>query len=246
MHHLPFILVVVFLLAVALPSDAGSSSVVESTSSYDMTLRNVTFEWHTSGWSACVHRNPVIDPYSRVRGHADGSDDDVTRRRPLSSDSCCTCYRTRNVTCVVVVVSVTSSPESRRVESVAAPFHCLRTLPLVPPPSGVESCRPCRQDCVTTVWSAWSSSGLADGLDYDEGGGMVRWYRTRTVLVMPGDGGNPCGPLVETEIRPPQGFVSILLMSASFRWRMGEWTGCRKPEVRWFAINKTSSNDRAF
>jgi hypothetical protein len=190
MRRFSFIFVVAIPLAVGLLSDVGSSSVVASTSSYDVTSRNVTFEWHTSDWSACVHRNPVIDPYSRVRDLVDGSEDDVTRRRRPSPDSCCTCYRTRNVTCVAVVVLMTSSPESRRVESVAAPFHCLRRLPLVAPPSGVESCRPCQQDCVTTVWSAWSSSSLADGMNYDDGGEMVRWYRTRTVLVMSVDGGD--------------------------------------------------------
>jgi len=232
MYRLVFV-----LFATGLPSNLFPSSVVVSTSSPgydDVSIRNVTFEWRTSDWSPCVHREPVIDPYSRVRGRAAGTDDDVARRRRPSTagvaDSCCTCYRTRDVTCVAVVM--TSSPAFRRVESVAAPFYCLRKSPLVAPPVGVATCRPCRQDCVTTAWSPWSDTGLCDGVDYEDGGGMVTWCRTRTVLVMPADDGNSCGPLVETERRRREGATGAVSPSVSYRWQMGEWTGCRMSKVR--------------
>lgn len=223
--------VIVSLSLSLIPSVNSSSGVVytSSTTDYDVTRQNVTYEWRTSTWSACIYRTPVADPYQHP-GLFNGNRTDFRRQlRPVTAaasvtELCCSCFRIRNVTCFAFE---TSSSGLHQTESDVAPFHCVQQL-AVEHPVSVESCWPCRQDCVVTTWSAWSrgGEGCADQ-EYDDG--TVRWCRTRTVLVMPTGDGTKCGPLVETERRP--GDVERLL-PVRFRWQTGgQWTGCRVGQV---------------
>lgn len=75
---------------------------------------------------------------------------------------------------------------------------------ITPPANGGAACGPLVEnqtqpipevDCVLSGWSDWSA-WVSDGL------GLDTRTRTRIVITPPSGGGEPCGPLIETETRP--------------------------------------------
>ena len=151
---------------------------------------NSTFTWLASAWGDCVHRE---------------------------AGTCCACYRTRNVSCVL-------RGDLTRVPA----FYCHKLLGVEP---GVrEPCSPCQQDCVLSTWGQWSACSQTCP--------PASRYRMRQILVLPQDGGERCGNLMEEERCPPSQSQAATWACGDARdhrprysWKYNGWTGCRKVRI---------------
>ena len=141
---------------------------------------NATFSWRAHPWSPCVFRDE-------------------------GASLCCSCYHTRDISCVFKGTNIK-----------VPPFNCRRLG--TPQPPGREDCSPCVQACVLSTWSEWSACS-------DVCRPATR-YRTRRVLVTASGGGKECGALMAREECPEP--LPPCSAMPEYRWDLGDWTGCRK------------------
>ena len=108
-------------------------------------------------------------------------------------------YRTRNVTCVYK-------------HSKVAPWHYCQQLGLPRPASRTECDTAMPIDCVTSLWSSWSSANSSS---------IQHQYRHRNIVLPPMFGGQKCPPTYESK---PCSNCSM--NHIDYQWRIGYWGSC--------------------